>query len=91
MPPKTSTAIASSSQQPKLTAQDVPVMFQRYRTELQNIAQKIGELESELEEHSLVPSLYSLTSKCQFYIELRQLNTFFTEAVYLTPDSVISD
>lgn len=30
-------------------------MFQRYRTELQNLAQKIGELESELEEHSSVP------------------------------------
>lgn len=30
-------------------------MFQRYRTELQNLAQKIGELESELDEHASVP------------------------------------
>jgi len=36
----------------KLGPQDVPVVFQRYRTELQNLAQKIGELESELEEHA---------------------------------------
>ncbi|KLT41775.1 Prefoldin beta-like protein [Cutaneotrichosporon oleaginosum] len=39
---------------PKISPQDVPVLFQRYRTELQNLAQKIGELESELEEHALV-------------------------------------
>ncbi|KAK1921182.1 Prefoldin [Papiliotrema laurentii] len=49
MPPK-----ASTSQ--KLSPQEVPVVFQRYRTELQNLAQKIGELESELDEHALVLS-----------------------------------
>ncbi|ORX35140.1 Prefoldin subunit-domain-containing protein [Kockovaella imperatae] len=53
MPPKQSAA-ASGSQ--KLTPQEVPAAFQRYRTELQNLAQKIGELESELEEHALVLS-----------------------------------
>lgn len=36
----------------QVSSQDVPVLFQRYRTELQNLAQKIGELESELEEHA---------------------------------------
>ncbi|BEJ14380.1 hypothetical protein CspHIS471_0401470 [Cutaneotrichosporon sp. HIS471] len=46
MPPKADAA--------KISPQDVPVLFQRYRTELQNLAQKIGELESELEEHALV-------------------------------------
>jgi prefoldin subunit 2 len=45
MPPK-----ASTSQ--KLQPNEVPVVFQRYRTELQNLAQKIGELESEMEEHA---------------------------------------
>jgi prefoldin subunit 2 len=45
MPPK-----ASTSQ--KLAPNEVPVVFQRYRTELQNLAQKIGELESEMEEHA---------------------------------------
>ncbi|RSH84009.1 hypothetical protein EHS25_005254 [Saitozyma podzolica] len=49
MPPK-----ASTSQ--KLQPNEVPVVFQRYRTELQNLAQKIGELESEMEEHALVLS-----------------------------------
>ncbi|TXT13150.1 hypothetical protein VHUM_01551 [Vanrija humicola] len=47
MPPKAATP-------PALSPQEVPVVFQRYRTELQTLAQKIGELESELEEHSLV-------------------------------------
>ncbi|RSH79910.1 uncharacterized protein EHS24_009578 [Apiotrichum porosum] len=46
MPPK------AAPQQ--LSPQDVPVVFQRYRTELQNLAQKIGELESEMDEHALV-------------------------------------
>ncbi|GMK58774.1 hypothetical protein CspeluHIS016_0602160 [Cutaneotrichosporon spelunceum] len=46
MPPKADAA--------KVSQQDVPVLFQRYRTELQNLAQKIGELESEMEEHALV-------------------------------------
>lgn len=46
MPPKASDKPVSVS------PQDVPVLFQRYRTELQNLAQKIGELESELEEHA---------------------------------------
>ncbi|KAK8844781.1 hypothetical protein IAR55_006631 [Kwoniella newhampshirensis] len=53
MPPKASQA----------SPQDVPVIFQRYRTELQNLAQKIGEIESEMEEHALVLStLRPLTS-----------------------------
>ncbi|WWD22665.1 hypothetical protein CI109_107158 [Kwoniella shandongensis] len=46
MPPKANQA----------SPQDVPVIFQRYRTELQNLAQKIGEIESEMEEHALVLS-----------------------------------
>lgn len=37
-------------------AQEASVIFQRYRTELQNLAQKIGELESEMDEYSCVPS-----------------------------------
>ena len=47
-------AKASSSSQapPKLSPNDVPAMFQRYRAELQNLAQKIGELENEMEEHA---------------------------------------
>jgi prefoldin subunit 2 len=49
MPPKAST---SSNVPAKLSPQEVPAMFQRFRTELQNLAQKIGELESELEEHT---------------------------------------
>jgi prefoldin subunit 2 len=44
MPPKASPQ--------KISPQDVPILFQRFRTELQNLAQKIGELESELEEHA---------------------------------------
>ncbi|WVN88540.1 uncharacterized protein L203_103751 [Cryptococcus depauperatus CBS 7841] len=36
--------------------QEAPIVFQRFRTELQGLAQKIGELESELEEHALVLS-----------------------------------
>lgn len=51
MPPKASGS-NSASAPAKLSAQEVPAMFQRYRTELQNLAQKIGELESELEEHT---------------------------------------
>jgi len=50
MPPKATT----SSKPAKLSPQEVPAQFQRYRTELQNLAQKIGELESELEEHACV-------------------------------------
>jgi prefoldin subunit 2 len=50
MPPKASTSTASAPA--KLTPQEVPAVFQRYRTELQNLAQKIGELENELEEHT---------------------------------------
>jgi len=50
MPPKASTSTATTPA--KLTAQEVPAVFQKYRTELQNLAQKIGELESELEEHT---------------------------------------
>ncbi|WVQ82796.1 hypothetical protein IAT38_004928 [Cryptococcus sp. DSM 104549] len=52
MPPKAST-----------NPQEVPAIFQRYRSELQNLAQKIGEIESEAEEHALVLStLRPLTS-----------------------------
>ncbi|WRT63181.1 uncharacterized protein IL334_000084 [Kwoniella shivajii] len=50
MPPK------ASQQQKKPDPQDVPIIFQRYRTELQSLAQKIGEIESEMEEHALVLS-----------------------------------
>ena len=50
MPPKASTSTAAAPA--KLSAQEVPAVFQRYRTELQNLAQKIGELENELEEHT---------------------------------------
>ena len=52
MPPKASTSTATTAAPAKLSAQEVPAVFQRYRTELQNLAQKIGELESELEEHT---------------------------------------
>lgn len=53
MPPKASTSTAATASKPaKLSAQEVPAMFQRYRTDLQNLAQKIGELESELDEHT---------------------------------------
>ena len=49
MPPKQAIA---AGQPTKLSPQEVPAAFQRYRTELQNLAQKIGELESELDEHA---------------------------------------
>ncbi|ORY23256.1 Prefoldin [Naematelia encephala] len=58
MPPK-----ASTSTPARLSPQEVPVVFQRYRTELQNLAQKIGELESEMEEHALVLSTLQPLSK----------------------------
>ncbi|OCF41053.1 prefoldin subunit 2 [Kwoniella heveanensis CBS 569] len=48
MPPKPA--------QQKPNPQEVPMIFQRYRTELQNLAQKIGEIESEMDEHALVLS-----------------------------------
>lgn len=51
MPPKASSS-TPVAKRTKLTAQEVPAVFQRYRTELQNLAQKIGELESEMEEHA---------------------------------------
>jgi prefoldin subunit 2 len=54
MPPKASTSTASAGTPTKLSAQEVPAMFQRYRTDLQNLAQKIGELEGELDEHTSV-------------------------------------
>lgn len=65
MPPKASTSVAKSSQPVKLNPQDVPAVFQRYRTELQNIAQKIGELESEMEEHALV--ILSTLIRCRIF------------------------
>ncbi|OCF34915.1 prefoldin subunit 2 [Kwoniella heveanensis BCC8398] len=46
MPPKPA--------QQKPNPQEVPMIFQRYRTELQNLAQKIGEIESEMDEHALI-------------------------------------
>jgi len=51
MPSKAFTS-STAAQSAKLTPQEVPAAFQRYRTELQNLAQKIGELESEMEEHA---------------------------------------
>jgi prefoldin subunit 2 len=54
MPPKPSAPT-------KILSQDVPIIFQRYRTELQNLAQKIGELESEMEEHACVSLPHALT------------------------------
>ncbi|WWC90203.1 uncharacterized protein L201_005136 [Kwoniella dendrophila CBS 6074] len=48
MPPKA----AQTAQKPD--PQEVPIIFQRYRNDLQNLAQKIGEIESEMEEHALV-------------------------------------
>ncbi|RXK38435.1 hypothetical protein M231_04344 [Tremella mesenterica] len=50
MPPNAST----STIPPKLPPDQVPVVFQRIRSEMQSLAQKIGELESEAEEHALV-------------------------------------
>ncbi|WWC57568.1 uncharacterized protein I303_100100 [Kwoniella dejecticola CBS 10117] len=52
MPPKS----VAAQQTRKPDPQEVPIIFQRYRTELQNLAQKIGEIESEMEEHALVLS-----------------------------------
>ncbi|WWC67334.1 uncharacterized protein I206_101242 [Kwoniella pini CBS 10737] len=52
MPPKST----SIQQNKKPDPQEVPIIFQRYRTELQNLAQKIGEIESEMDEHALVLS-----------------------------------
>lgn len=40
----------------RLTDQEVQTNYTRYQTELQNLASKIGELESEAEEHELVLS-----------------------------------
>jgi hypothetical protein len=49
----TTTAPTGSKPAPKkIPADQVPAVFQRYRTELQNLAQKIGELENEMEEHA---------------------------------------
>jgi len=39
---------------PKLSDQEIQVSFSRLQNELQTLAQKIGELESEAEEHELV-------------------------------------
>lgn len=47
-----SAAGASSAGGKQLDPQQIQVQFQRYRTELQSLAQKIGELESEMEEHA---------------------------------------
>jgi len=51
MPSKASSSV-TTAKPTQLTPQEVPIVFQRYRTELQNLAQKIGELESEMEEHA---------------------------------------
>jgi prefoldin subunit 2 len=44
----------SSSKTKKLTDQEITAQFNTMKTELQNIAQKIGELESEVDEHKAV-------------------------------------
>ncbi|CAG8490916.1 17828_t:CDS:2 [Funneliformis caledonium] len=44
----------SSSKTKKLTDQEITTQFNAMKTELQNIAQKIGELESESDEHKAV-------------------------------------
>ncbi|CAG8541576.1 314_t:CDS:2 [Dentiscutata heterogama] len=44
----------SSSKSKKLTNQEVTTQFNLKKNELQTIAQKIGELESEVEEHKAV-------------------------------------
>jgi prefoldin subunit 2 len=44
-------ATTQQQKQQKLQPQEVPMAFQRYKNELQQLAQKIGELESDLEEH----------------------------------------
>ncbi|CAB4387972.1 unnamed protein product [Rhizophagus irregularis] len=44
----------SSSKTKKLTDQEITAQFNTMKTELQNIAQKIGELESEADEHKAV-------------------------------------
>ncbi|KAF8338737.1 Prefoldin [Cantharellus anzutake] len=50
--------MATSSSKPvatkKLTNQEIQATFNRFQNELQTLAQKIGELESEAEEHELV-------------------------------------
>ncbi|EJT50324.1 prefoldin subunit 2 [Trichosporon asahii var. asahii CBS 2479] len=51
-----SSAAGAASGSKQLDPQQIQVQFQRYRTELQSLAQKIGELESEMEEHALVLS-----------------------------------
>lgn len=47
-----SSAAGAAAGGKQLNPQEIQVQFQRYRTELQNLAQKIGELESEMEEHA---------------------------------------
>lgn len=47
-----SSAAGAASGSKQLDPQQIQVQFQRYRTELQSLAQKIGELESEMEEHA---------------------------------------
>ncbi|KAG9301227.1 hypothetical protein G9A89_012610 [Geosiphon pyriformis] len=44
----------SSSKTKKLSDQEVTVIFNNMKTELQSIAQKLGELEAEAEEHKAV-------------------------------------
>jgi prefoldin subunit 2 len=47
-----SSAAGAASGSKQLDPQQIQVQFQRYRTELQSLAQKIGELESEMEVHA---------------------------------------
>ncbi|KAL7413203.1 Prefoldin subunit-domain-containing protein [Mrakia frigida] len=52
--PKSSLAKKAAPPPPKMTDQEINQMYQRHKNNLQEIAQKIGELESEAEEHTLV-------------------------------------
>ncbi|KDQ08901.1 hypothetical protein BOTBODRAFT_59105 [Botryobasidium botryosum FD-172 SS1] len=49
-----SSAVKQKSTAKKLTNQEVQNVYSRYQTDLQTLAQKIGELESEADEHELV-------------------------------------
>jgi len=51
-----STAVSTKSKKPvkQLTDQEIQATYSRLQSELQSLAQKIGELESDSEEHELV-------------------------------------
>ncbi|KAF8307594.1 Prefoldin beta-like protein [Clavulina sp. PMI_390] len=50
------TVKAKASQPRKLSDQEVQATFSRYQSDLQTLAQKIGEIEGEADEHELVLS-----------------------------------